>query len=83
MNKWFDLIEKLALVTITLGIVAYLLLATKFWAADLQFYFFKAGDFGNFIIIGATIFVLSWILKKFLLWEIHSALGPKKRRRKK
>ena len=82
MNRWLDLIERLGLVILTFGVVIYILLASKFWVSDFQFYFFKAGDYMTFIYISLGILVFSWVLKKLLVWEIHSALGPKRRRRR-
>lgn len=82
MNRIFDLIEKLGLVFLTLGIVTFVLLASKFWAADTQLFFFLVGDYQAFILLSIGLLVFGYVMKKLLVWEIHSALGPKKRRRR-
>jgi len=82
MNRLLDLIEKVGLVILTLGIVIYVLLASKFWAADLQFFFFKVGDYQTFIFISIGLLVFTYVMKKLLVWEIHSALGLRRRKRR-
>ncbi|MBI2598462.1 MAG: hypothetical protein HYW50_04670 [Candidatus Diapherotrites archaeon] len=82
MNKWLDLIEKLGLVLLTLGIVMFILLSTKLWASEQQIWFLRAGDYQSVIFISIGLFAFGWALKKLLVWEIHSALGPHRRHKK-
>ena len=82
MKRWLDLIERVGLVLLTFGVVIYILLASKFWALDFQLYFFRAGDWKSLIYLSIGLLVFSYVLKKLLSWEIHMALGPKRRRRR-
>ena len=81
MHKWVDLAEKLGLVILSFGIVIFVLLYSKFWAADQQLWFLRAGDYQTVVAISIGVLALSWVLKKLLVWEVHSALRPKMRRR--
>ena len=81
MKKWLDLLEKVGLAIFTFGIVIYLLIAAKFWVADLQFWFFRAGDYRAFVLLSIGIFVFSEVLKRFLKWEIHNTLAARRHKR--
>ena len=82
MNRLLDLTIKLGLVFLTLGIVIYALLASKFWAAETQVWFLQAGDYQTVILISAGVIAFGWTLKQLLHWEIHATLFPKKRRKR-
>ncbi|AJF59589.1 MAG: hypothetical protein J4224_02350 [Candidatus Diapherotrites archaeon] len=79
MNRWLDAIIRIGLVVLTIGIVVYALIASKFWAFDQQLWFFRVGDYQTVIIISIGVIVFGLILKGFLHWEIHAALFPKRR----
>ncbi len=79
MNRIIDSSIRIGLVLLSIGIVAYVLIASKFWATDQQLWFLRAGDYQSVIFISIAIIAFGWLMKKLLLWEVHNSLGPKRR----
>ena len=81
MDRALDLMWKISLVLLTFFIVVYVLIASKFIAGDIQREYILLGDVQTVIIITAGVFVLGLVLKKLLVWEIHTTLGGKRRKK--
>ena len=69
MKGALDTIFKISLALLTFLIVVYVLIESKFVSNDIQ----------TIIFVMVGMLVLSWVLKKLLVWEIHATLGGKKR----
>ena len=63
----------------TFFIVIYVLIESKFISNDLLREYVLLGDVQTVIIVSLGVLVLSWVLKKLLVWEIHATLGGKNR----
>ncbi len=82
LRKWLDLAEKLFIVLVAVALVAYILMLLNFWAADWRTLFFSEGNLEMIIYISLFLFVLTYLFKRLLIWEVHLSLGKGKRRRK-
>jgi hypothetical protein len=82
MKYWLSLLEKIFLIIVAVGIVFYFLLILNFWADGWKGFFLEEGNIENFIYLSLFLFVLTFIFKKLLIWEVHLTLGnPHKKRR--
>lgn len=78
MGKWLYLLEKILLVAFTVAVVVYILLVFNFWADDWRQFFLGSGNIEWFIYVSLFLFVLTYILRRLLKWEIRSALGRRR-----
>ena len=79
MKGALDTIFKISLALLTFLIVVYVLIESKFVSNDILKEFTLLGDIQTIIFVMVGMLVLSWVLKKLLVWEIHATLGGKKR----
>ena len=79
MKGALDTIFKISLALLTFLIVIYALIESKFVSNDILKEFTLLGDIQTIIFVMLGMLVLSWVLKKLLVWEIHATLGGKKR----
>jgi len=82
MKSALDVIFKIFLALLTLFIVIYALIESKFVSTSILKEYILLGDVQTIIFILVGGLVLSWILKKLLVWEIHSTLGGKRPERR-
>lgn len=82
MKEMLGLLEKLFILLLGLGIVVYVILAFNIWADPLKSFFTLTGNIENFIYISVFLFVLTYVLRKLLLWEVHLLFRQKGRRGK-
>ena len=80
MHRAVILLEKLALVIITLAVAAYFLLLINEAIFDYRGILFRTGDVYNYLLIGGFMLLLSYVIKKLLLWQVHAAFGRRRRR---
>jgi len=83
MAGWLLTAEKLFLFLITLGVVAYFILAFNEWAFEKKDWFTKVGDIQSYIIISVVLFVLSFVFRKLLIWQVRLEFGPQKSGRRR
>ena len=81
MKNALDTIFKISLVLLTFFIVIYVLIESKFISNDILKEYVLLGDLQTVIFILVGGLVLSWVLKKLLVWEIHATLGGKRARK--
>ena len=81
MKNTLDTISKISLALLTFFIVIYVLIESKFISNDLLREYVLLGDVQTVIIVSLGVLVLSWVLKKLLVWEIHATLGGKRARK--
>ena len=79
MKNTLDTISKISLALLTFFVVIYVLIESKFISNDLLREYVLLGDVQTVIIVSLGVLVLSWVLKKLLVWEIRATLGEKNR----
>ncbi|GEM_PF-3174200 len=79
--KAIEFIERLALSLFVLGLVVYVLIKAKLWAADYSLWFFRTGDLQAFLVLSVALYLFGKLLEKFLRWEVNFFL-PHRRRHK-
>ena len=82
MKRALDTIFNILLALLTFFIVVYAIIESKFVSTSILKEYTLLGDLQTIIIVSAGLFVLSWILKKLLVWEIHATLGGKRPERR-
>lgn len=81
-REWLDLMEKLFLVLVAIALVAYILLLLNFWATEWRGFFFSEGNLEMIVYISLFLFVLTYLFKRLLVWEVHMSLGKGRKRGK-
>ena len=79
MKGALDTLFKISLALLTFLIVIYVLIESKFISNDILKEFVLLGDLQTVIFVMVGTLVLSLVLKKLLVWEIHATLGGRKR----
>jgi len=82
MHKWLVAMEKVSLFLLSLAIVAYVILQMNFILDFWKELYLGAGDIEMFIYLMIALFLISFVFRKLLVWEIHALFSPKKRRRR-
>lgn len=80
-ERFLGFIEKLLVVFVALGVVAYFVIAFYRWAQPLKDWFLSTGDLENFIVLSAMLFVIVFVLRKLLIWQVRTTFRRKPRRR--
>lgn len=77
-----EMTEKLLLIAFAFFLVAIIALRMNIVLGEIRGSLFSSGNFEWLIYITLFGLIITWLLKKLLVWEIHMTLGkPRKRRR--
>jgi len=82
MQKWLITLERVSLFLLTLGLVAFVMLNLQFFIEDWKSFYIGAGNVEMFIYLMLTLFIVSFVFRKLLVWEVHTLFSPKRRRRR-
>ena len=70
MNRIIDSAIRIGLVLLSIGIVIYVLIASKFFAADQQLWFLRAGDYQSVIFISIAVIAATSVYGLFVIKEM-------------
>ena len=84
IKKMLDITEKLLFVVVAIFLVFIILLTFNASLNEMKDRVMGEGNLEFLVYLTAAGFIVTYFLKRLLIWEVHLSLGnPKKRRRKR
>ncbi|MCX8158118.1 MAG: hypothetical protein N3D73_00440 [Candidatus Diapherotrites archaeon] len=78
IRQILEITEKLLLISVAFLLVVIILLRMHTVLGEIRLDLLKSGDYEWLLYITLFGLIITWLLKKLLVWEIHATLGNPK-----
>ena len=72
LANWLRWVEAIALFGVAFAVVVGFLVYFKLWGEEWKWYFWVVGDYEMLLYLFVGLFVIAFILKKLLIWEVRA-----------